>query len=211
MPTTTSRCRFWYSGRHRMCAPSRKTVSGEKAAFVPASPRCASSLLILSAMRPKRFRTVVFNWAEQGRNISINRAASRNECLDPNSACRRRSFGIARSGKSPPNGDCGPGFATPADWHEQCRILGDFTRNRPNIVSNTQPPPSKGPPATAACLVLWCGPCARRSRTGPPIPVRPSSAPQGKGGCQTEWLSFVFIAPYSVDIANRPFYGGRPG
>lgn len=122
-----------------MCAPSRKTVSGDDTAFVPTSPRPASSLLISSAMRPTRFRTVVFNWAEQGRNISINRAASRNECLDPNSGCRRRSSGVARSGKSPEHGDSGRVFSTPADWHEQCRVLGDFTRKRPNIVSKMRP------------------------------------------------------------------------
>jgi len=124
---------------HRMCAPSRKTVSGEDAASVSASSWPSSLKPSSSAMRPKRFRTVVFNCAAQGRNISINRAASRNECLDPNSACRRRNSGVARSGKRPENRYCGPGFAIPADWHEQCRTLGDFTRIRPYSVSKMRP------------------------------------------------------------------------
>ena len=45
----------------------------------------------------------------------------------------------AHDQEKPANGDCGPAFAVPADWHEQRLILGDFTRNRPNSVSKTRP------------------------------------------------------------------------
>jgi len=65
LPTTTSRCRFGYSGRHRICAPSRKTVSGGDIASPSTSVSFGATDFMSNLTQPIAYRCVHLLGARQ--------------------------------------------------------------------------------------------------------------------------------------------------